>query len=196
MQDKTARTDHPIHPMLASRWSPRAFSARLLDTDTINSIFEAARWSPSANNLQPWAFVFAERGTSDFEVLCGCLKESNLLWARNAALLGLALERPAKPDGSPNPHARYDLGQAAAHMTFQACALGLHIHQMAGFDPAQASALLGIPPDLLPVTAFAIGYLGEASSLPASVQEKELAIRSRYPTSAFVQVGRWPKHVD
>jgi len=195
MPNKTARTDHPIHPMLASRWSPRAFSARLLDSDTISSMFEAARWSPSANNLQPWAFIYAERGTPDFEVLCGCLKESNALWARNAALLGLALERPAKPDGSPNTHARYDLGQAVAHMTFQVCALNLHIHQMAGFDPAHARAALGIPPDLLPVTAFAIGYLGEASGLPPTVQEKELAARSRHPASAFVHVGRWPNHV-
>lgn len=196
MQDKTASTDHPIHPMLASRWSPRAFSARLLDSDTIASMFEAARWSPSANNLQPWAFIYAERRTPDFEVLCGCLKESNALWARNAALLGLALERPAKPDGSPNAHARYDLGQAVAHMTFQACALGLHIHQMAGFDPARTRGALGIPPDLLPVTVFAIGYLGEASSLPATVQEKELATRSRHPASTFVHAGRWPNLVD
>lgn len=146
MSDKTATTDHPIHPMLASRWSPRAFSPRLLDSDTIASMFEAARWSPSANSLQPWAFIYAERGTPDFEALCGCLKESNALSARNAALLGLALERPAKPDGSPNAHARYDLGQAVAHMTFQACALGVHVHQMAGFDPARARAALGIPP--------------------------------------------------
>ncbi|UXN58739.1 nitroreductase family protein [Phyllobacterium zundukense] len=196
MPYKTARTDHPIHPMLASRWSPRAFSARLLYSDTIASMFEAARWAPSANNLQPWAFIYAERGTSDFEVLCECLKESNALWARNAALLGLALERPTKPDGSPNIHARYDLGQAVGHMTFQACALGLHIHQMAGFDPAHARMALDIPPDLLPMTAFAIGYLGDASSLPAIVQEKELAARSRNPASAFVHTGRWPNHVD
>jgi nitroreductase len=196
MSDKTARTDHPVHPMLASRWSPRAFSARLLDSDTIASMFEAARWSPSANNLQPWAFIYAERGTQDFEVLCGCLTESNVLWARNAALLGLALERPAKPDGSPNAHARYDLGQAVAHMTFQACALGVHVHQMGGFDPAQARAVLGIPPDLLPVTAFAIGYLGKTSSLPGTLQEKELAPRGRNPASALVYAGRWPTHVD
>lgn len=122
------------------------FLPRLLDSDTIASMFEAARWSPSANSLQPWAFIYAERGTPDFEALCGCLKESNALSARNAALLGLALERPAKPDGSPNAHARYDLGQAVAHMTFQACALGVHVHQMAGFDPARARAALGIPP--------------------------------------------------
>ncbi len=196
MSDKTARTDHPIHPMLASRWSPRAFSARLLDGDSIASLFEAARWSPSANNLQPWSFIYAERGMPAFEVLCRCLKESNALWARNAALLGLALERPQKPDGSPNPHARYDLGQAVAHMTFQACALGLHIHQMAGFDPDHARKALGIPADLLPVTAFTVGYLGEASSLPATVQEKELAARSRNPASGFVHAGRWPNHVD
>lgn len=195
MPDKTARTDHPIHPMLAVRWSPRAFSARLLHGDAIASLFEAARWSPSANNLQPWSFIYAERGAPDFEVVCGCLKESNALWARDAALLGLALERPAKPDGSPNPHARYDLGQAVAHMTFQACALGLYIHQMAGFDPDHARAALGIPANLIPVTAFAIGYLGVASALPATLKEKELAARSRNPASDFVRADRWPNHV-
>lgn len=196
MLDKTAKTDHPIHPMLASRWSPRAFSSRLLDSDTIASLFEAARWSPSANNLQPWAFIYAERGTTDFDVLSGCLKESNALWARKAALLGLALERPAKPDGSENAHARYDLGQAVAHLTFQACAMGLHMHQMAGFDPDHACAALGIPPELLPVTAFTVGYLGEASNLHPSAQEKERAARSRNPVSSFAHVGRWPNHVE
>jgi nitroreductase len=195
MQEKSARTDHPIHAILASRWSPRAFSSQLLDNETIASMFDAARWSPSANTLQPWAFVYAVRGTQDFDVLCGCLKESNALWACNAAILVLAIERPSKPDGSPNAHARYDLGQAVAHMTFQASALGLHVHQMAGFDPARACASLGIPADLLAVTILAIGHLGEPSSLPATLQEKELATRSRNPVSAFVHTGRWPNHV-
>lgn len=186
--------DHPIDPALAGRWSPRAFADQAVEEDAISSLFEAARWAPSANNLQPWAFIHASRGTEDFNRLRGCLKESNALWAGNAAVLALAVARPAKPDGSVNPHARYDLGQAMAHLTFQAIALGLHVHQMAGFDPERARTEMTIPDDHEAVTAIAIGYLGEASTLPASLQEKERAARTRRPAKMFVFPGRWPDH--
>ena len=195
MPDRTAPTDHPVHPILASRWSPRAFGARSLTGEAIASLFEAARWSPSANNLQPWAFIYTVRDTPEFGLLCGCLKDTNAVWARHAALLGLALERSARPDGSPNGHARYDLGQAVAHLTFQASALGIRIHQMAGFDPDRARTTLGIPQGLLPVTAFAAGYPGEAPDLPAAIREKDQAPRTRHPASTFVHAGRWPDRV-
>ncbi|MGA2293530.1 nitroreductase family protein [Bradyrhizobium sp.] len=194
MSSRIAITDDPIDPALASRWSPRAFADRTIEEQTIASLFEAARWAPSANNLQPWAFIHASRGTEGFDRLRGCLKESNALWAGKAAILALAIVRPTKPDGSVNPHARYDLGQAVAHLTFQAIALGLHVHQMAGFDPERARTRMNIPHDHEAVAAIAIGYLGEASDLPASLQEKERAARTRRPAKSFVFRGQWPDH--
>jgi nitroreductase len=194
MSSRIAVTDHPIDPALAGRWSPRAFANRAVEQHSIASLFEAARWAPSANNLQPWAFIHASRGTEDFDRLLGCLKQTNALWAGEAAVLALAVVNPTKPDGSINPHARYDLGQAVAHLTFQAIALGLHVHQMAGFDPELARAQLNIPDHHEAVTTMAIGYLGEASDLPASLQEKELAARTRRPAATFVFSGHWADH--
>lgn len=189
---RTATTDHPIDEALANRWSPRAFSDRPAEEAVVASLFEAARWSPSASNLQPWGFVHTARGTTDFERLRGCLAPPNALWAGKAALLVLALADPAKPDGTPNLHARYDLGQAVAHLTFQASSLGLHVHQMAGFDPAAARTAMNIPPHLEIVSAVAIGYLGEAEILPPALQERERAIRTRKPAGSFVFRDRWP----
>ena len=194
MSSRIAITDHPIDPALASRWSPRAFADRVVEEHIMSSLFEAARWAPSANNLQPWAFIHASRGTEDFDRLRGCLKESNALWAGKAAILALAVVRPTKSDGNVNPHARYDLGQAVAHLTFQAIALGLHVHQMAGFDPERARTQMNIPGDHEAVAAIAIGYLGEASDLPASLQEKERAARTRRPGRTFIFRGQWPDH--
>lgn len=193
--DKTARTYHPIEKALASRWSPRAFSDRLADGAVVASMFEAARWSPSASNLQPWGFVYATRCTEDFDRLCNCLNEQNALWARRAALLVLALANPTKPDGNANLHARYDLGQAVAHLTFQASAEGLHVHQMAGFDAAKACSAMNIPPHLDVVSAIAIGYLGEIEVLPEGLQERERGPRARKPASSFAFSNRWPDTV-
>ena len=52
----------------------------------------------------------------------------------------------------------YDLGQAVADLTFQASALGLHVHQMGGFDPNAARELFAIPKGFDPVAMMALGY--------------------------------------
>ena len=54
---------HDIAPLFHERWSRRAFSADEIPERTLLGLFEAARWAPSAMNLQPWRFVWARRGT-------------------------------------------------------------------------------------------------------------------------------------
>ena len=62
---KTADTDHPIHSLLAERWSPRAFSDEPVSSEQLGSILEAARWAPSCYNEQPWRFVVATRSDAE-----------------------------------------------------------------------------------------------------------------------------------
>ena len=186
MTSKLADTDHPIHPLLSARWSPRSFADKPVSEKAIVSLFEAVRWSPSANNLQPWSFIYGARGSERFSLLSDCLKETNAVWAMKAPVLILALEQPTKPDGTPHPHARYDLGQAVAHMTFQATALGLYSHQMAGFDAERANGLLNVPSTLTPVTMIAVGYLGDPSALSPELQNREMSPRTRKKILEFV----------
>ncbi len=64
---KTAAAEHPIHEVIAERWSPRAFDpARPVGLADVETILEAARWAASAMNAQPWAFVYALRGEEGF----------------------------------------------------------------------------------------------------------------------------------
>ena len=55
--DKPAETQYPIHDVLRQRWSPRAYSERMVEPEKLRSLFEAARWAPSSNNEQPWHFI-------------------------------------------------------------------------------------------------------------------------------------------
>jgi nitroreductase len=76
--EKLANTKYPIHELLKKRWSPRAFSERMVEPEKLRSLFEAARWAPSVFNKQPWHFVVATReNTRDYDRLLGVMAEKN-----------------------------------------------------------------------------------------------------------------------
>ena len=189
--EKRARTDHPIHELIQNRWSPRAFAERAITPSLLSSLFEAARWAPSAYNDQPWYFIIAEREAPDeFARLLSCLVAANQSWAKYAAVLAIAVARMRfAHDGSPNPHAAYDTGQAVQSLCLQATALGISVHQMGGFSPQKARELYGIPAAFEPLTAVALGYLGDPTSLPKKLSELEVAPRTRRPIRDFVFGG-------
>lgn len=75
---KHADLDHPVHELIATRWSPYAFSDRSVALSDLNSLFEAARWAASSYNEQPWSFPMATREVADeFARVLSCQVESN-----------------------------------------------------------------------------------------------------------------------
>jgi hypothetical protein len=58
---KPAETRYPINHLLQKRWSPRAFANDAVDHADLLSLFEAARWTPSSGNQQPWSFIVTTR---------------------------------------------------------------------------------------------------------------------------------------
>lgn len=181
------------HSLLNQRWSPRAFNPHhALDREQITSLLEAARWAPSANNTQPWRFLYGLRGDATFAALVASLNPGNVRWAPRASALVLAIARLAKPDGSPLLHAGYDLGQAVAHLTIQAQALGLATHQMGGFVPAKARKALSIPDQFQPMTIVAIGERAEPEGLlEEDLLARERAPRKRQELSTIAHNGIW-----
>lgn len=194
LSHKRAETDYPIHELLAQRWSPRAFADRPIPAKTLGSLFEAARWSPSSRNEQPWRFVVAARhdDPDGFARILGTLMEGNQSWAQHASalLIGVAKSNLDYKD-RPNGYAQYDVGQALAHLSIQATAEGLHIHQMGGFHKDKARELLDIPEGYAPVVSAALGYLADVSALPEELRERELQERTRRPLEELVFQGRW-----
>src|SRR3954449_4043720 len=116
----------PLHPLLASRWSPTAFDpTRAATPEQVDSLLQAARWAPSAGNSQPWAFIVGVRGDRDHQRLVERLAASARRWAPDAALLiaNLAHRRVEDTDWDYSEFSAYDLGQAVAHLTVQARSL-------------------------------------------------------------------------
>ncbi len=61
-------TEYEIEDIFLKRYSPRALSEEILSEDQLMTLFDAARWAPSSNNIQPWRFLYAVRETPDFDL--------------------------------------------------------------------------------------------------------------------------------
>lgn len=191
--EKLAKTDSPIHELLARRWSPRAFDERPIEPEPLRCLFEAARWAPSSSNEQPWRFVVATKADqAAYDRLLACLLEGNRKWAYRAPALILSVAHMNfEDDGRPNRHAFHDTGMAVENLLLQASSLGLVGHPMAGFDIERARAELKIPSGYEPVAMIAVGYPGDPTVLPDYLQQREVALRERKSLPDIAYGGQW-----
>jgi nitroreductase len=186
----TATTDAPILDVLAERFSTRVFDPSVtIDEDALASALEAARWSPSANNTQPWRFIVTRRGTDAFAAVFGSLRDFNRAWAGDASVLVVAAAITTTEDGSPMHFAQYDTGQAVAHLTVQAHAAGLATHQMGGFDRAAVKAAFDLADGVTPLTVIAVGAFGSVDDASDEVRARESAPRTRRSLAESVLVN-------
>lgn len=187
---RTAHTSTPINPVLAARWSPRSFdTTATLTAADLTPAFEAARWSPSANNSQPWRFIVGFRGDDTFNTIVPTLAGWNSAWMPNASAIVVAIAQTAGADGTPNPYAIYDLGQSVAHFTVQAQTDGLYVHQVAGTDVAALKEAFNLPAGFDAFVAIAVGKLAPADELPEALAEREKAPRVRHELAEIVRYG-------
>ena len=193
MSDKKAATDYPIHQFLAERWSPYAFQNRLVEQADLCSLFEAARWSASSYNEQPWRYIVATQSQpNQFQQLLSCFDESNQVWAKNASVIALGITSlKFMHNHEDNRAAVHDLGLATNNLVLEATARGLVVHQMIGILPDRAREVFGIPEDYEAWTGMAIGYQGDPTMLPDALKERDLMPRQRRPLAQFVFSEAW-----
>jgi nitroreductase len=178
--------DRPLlHPLLAARWSPAAFDASYaLAASEIEALLEAARWAPSAGNSQPWAFIVGQRGDATHARLVRYLARSSGAWAPAASLLvaNLAHRYVEGTDWEYSEFSLYDLGQAVAHLTVQAQALGLHVRQFRAFDRAGLTGEFSVPDHWEVTTMAAVGRPAVASPAPSAPEGFSTVRRADVPS--------------
>ena len=182
-----------LHPLLRARFSPLTFDAEaVIEEAEVDLLLEAARWAPSAGNSQPWAFVTARRGSHAHARISRRLAGSSSSWAPTASLLVVNIAHRQVDDTSIeySEFADYDLGQAVAHMTLQAHALGLQCRQFRAFDLDGLAQDLVLPPgwQIRSMTAVGTG----TSSAPHRDRRPLAALRhgSTDPMSLVAEPGR------
>lgn len=196
MTDTIRRPDHAIDPLFHERWSPRAFDGSTIDEETLASLFEAARWAPSAYNVQPWRFLHARRDTPDWDVFLRGLIAFNRGWAKDASVLVYILSDTVMGAGGDKPptpsHSHsFDAGAAWAQLALQAHRMGLATHGMTGLEFDTAREVLAVPERFRIEATIAIGRRGDPAILPEGLRARETP-SDRRPIGAFSAAGAFP----
>lgn len=190
----TRPTEFPVDDLFRTRWSTRAFSAENMPEQDLMTILEAARFAPSANNNQPWRFVYVLRDTPEWEKVTALLKGFNKDWAPHASALILvySLSKLTPPGADKEreiaTHA-FDAGAAWMSMALQAKMLGYYTHAMGGVEKELAATLFEAPDHAHLHVAVAVGKQGDTSKLPEDKQKLEYP-NARRPLSEIAAMGK------
>ncbi|WP_408897585.1 nitroreductase family protein [Nocardioides sp. R1-1] len=184
---------------LRSRWSPSVFDPEHVLSDVeITRLLEAAQWAPSSGNRQPWRYLVAPRGSATHEALVPHLSRGNSGWVPRASVVFLSVVELGQ-DGvelSDLLIPTHDVGQASAHLTLQAQAMGLAAHQFGGFDHEGVAAGLGIPDTARVLAGIAVGVRGNPAEVPERDAVRDHRERHRRPLAetAYAAWGvPWPR---
>ncbi len=193
MPDRVA--DYPIESVFLERWSPRAFTGEAIPEAELFSLFEAARWAPSAYNSQPWRFIYARRDTPHWQPFLDILIEFNQSWVKNAAALVYLVSKstmlpPGKDREVPSHSHSFDAGAAWGALGLQAVKSGWATHGMVGLDFDRAFADLGLVEGWRVEAAIAIGRRGDKSMLPEGLQARETP-SPRLPVKVTAMEGKF-----
>src|SRR3954447_17237222 len=137
----------------------RQFTDHPLPDDVIHQILNAGRRSQSSKNTQPWEFVVVR----DRETLRQLSTTGAYAGHLAGAALGVALVATTDYE--------YDLGQATAYMQLQAWELGIGSCIATIYEPHQAKAILGVPPEHFLRWAISFGYPAPRTDRPPTLQK-------------------------
>ena len=154
--------------LVKGRRSVRRFRNEPVARDLIEKCVEAARFAPSAENLQPWRFlVFDEpqlKNALAGAAFSGIYRVTN--WASKAPVLVVVLaeRKLATQIGSLLQGSQWwllDVGIAGEHFVLQAQELGLGTCWIGAHDEQIAKEVLGVPENVRVVAMTPLGYPGQ-----------------------------------
>jgi nitroreductase len=181
---QTLRPRDAVKPLLRVRQT-RQFTPEPVTAEEVNAIADAARWSGSSQNKQPWRFItLREPGTVRAIAEAGLPNTRSLTSAAAAIAIVMSADPPSKIGQA------YDEGRTAERMLVAADMLGLSAGVAwinADTRPA-VSEILHLPDDRFVRTVIAIGHASAEGRRAKSPRGE-----ARLPRSVTVHAERWPE---
>lgn len=169
-----------VFEAIKKRRSIRKFDPSKEVTDEqIEKLLEAARWAPSAGNLQSWFFVVVKDQKIKNQLAKAALNQDFIAEAPVIIVSCADLERSASRYGTRGKelYAIQDATIATQNIWLEATEMGLGGVWVGAFDEDQVSQILDLPSHLRPIAILPIGYPVESPSPPPRRKIEEISKR-------------------
>jgi len=164
--------------VIKKRRSIRRFDSTKKVTDKqIEKLLEAARWAPSAGNLQSWYFVIVRDQEIKKELADAALDQDFIAQAPVVIVSCADLERSAIRYGNRGSslYAIQDATIATQNLWLVATEMGLASAWVGAFNEDKASQILNLSSHLRPLAILPLGYPAESPSPPSRRSVKEIS---------------------
>jgi len=153
---------------IKGRRSIRAFKRRDVSAEVVEKLIDAARWAPSAGNIQPWEFIVVRKPEIKRRLAEAALDQLFIEEApvvivvcadENASLQWYGIRGKTL-------YCIQDTAAAIQNINLAAYSLGLGTCWVGAFREEEAREILKTPHGIRPVAIIPIGYSDEAPPPP------------------------------
>ncbi len=161
-------TEDVIEAILERR-SIRRFKPDPVPHATVGRLVDAARWAPSAGNIQPWRFYVIYNESKKKELASAALGQRFVSEAPVVIVVCVQPEMSASRyrDRGRNLYAIQDSAAAVQNILIAAHGYGLGTCWVGAFDDQQVMEVLDMPRGMVPVAIIPVGYPAEECRPPA-----------------------------
>jgi len=150
---------------IKKRRSIRAFKKQDVPEEIVKKLIDAARWAPSAGNIQPWEFVIIRK--QDIKEKLAKAADQAFVEEAPVVIVVCANERRSSMGYGVRGRTLYciqDTAAAIQNVLLTAHSLGLGSCWIGAFNEDQAKEAVKAPEGIRPVAIIPVGYADETSS--------------------------------
>ena len=148
---------------IKGRRSIRAFKSQAVSTEMVERLIDAARWAPSAGNIQPWEFIIVRNPEIKRNLAKAALNQSFIEEAPVVIVVCADEIRSSQGYGfrGKTLYCIQDTAAATQNIHLAAYSLGLGTCWVGAFNEEEARKILEIPQGVRPVAIIPVGYPAE-----------------------------------
>lgn len=171
-----------VFEAIKGRRSIRAFTKEPISDKEIKKLIDAARWAPSAGNIQPWEFIIVRDAEVKLRLSEAALNQTLIKEAPVVIVVCANQMLSARGYGSrgANLYCLQDTAAATQNMLLAAHAMGLGACWVGAFKEEEARKVLNIPSGARPVAIVPVGHPAEKPVARSKRQISEIIHRETF----------------
>jgi len=152
-----------VFEAIKTRRSIRAFTKQDVSKEDVRKLLDAARWAPSAGNIQPWEFIVVRDPEVKRDLSIAALHQAFIEEAPVVIVVCANRTLSARGYGvrGSSLYCLQDTAAAIQNMLLAACALRLATCWIGAFHEEEAKGVLNIPNGVRPVAIIPVGHPAE-----------------------------------